>query len=163
PFNIYDWGCWARQTIVPLTIVGTFRPATTLPFGLKELWPEGDPGGAVGAPGDSAGSPPRADRAAVGRRDRPKDPRWAAVSAALAGALPLWGRPPPPPPPRPGRRLRRRPATPGAAPVRAVRRAAVRRCLEWIVARQEADGCWGGIQPPWVYSLIALRLLGYGL
>src|SRR5207247_9166915 len=50
-----------------------------------------------------------------------------------------------------------------AAPVRAVRRAAMRRCAEWIIARQESDGCWGGIQPPWVYSLIALHLIGYGL
>ena len=39
----------------------------------------------------------------------------------------------------------------------------MRRCAEWIIARQEKDGCWGGIQPPWVYSLIALHLLGYGL
>ena len=39
----------------------------------------------------------------------------------------------------------------------------MRRCAEWIIARQERDGCWGGIQPPWVYSLIALHLLGYGL
>jgi squalene-hopene/tetraprenyl-beta-curcumene cyclase len=39
----------------------------------------------------------------------------------------------------------------------------LRRCAEWIIARQEKDGCWGGIQPPWVYSLIALHLLGYGL
>ena len=31
----------------------------------------------------------------------------------------------------------------------------------WIVDRQEADGSWGGIQPPWVYSLIALYQLGY--
>ena len=29
--------------------------------------------------------------------------------------------------------------------------------------RQEADGCWGGIQPPWVYSLLALHLQGYPL
>ena len=29
--------------------------------------------------------------------------------------------------------------------------------------RQEADGSWGGIQPPWVYSIIALRLRGYGM
>ncbi len=50
-----------------------------------------------------------------------------------------------------------------AAPARAVRKAALRRCAEWIIARQERDGCWGGIQPPWVYSLIALHLLGYGL
>ena len=48
-------------------------------------------------------------------------------------------------------------------PTAAVRRAALRRCAEWIIARQERDGCWGGIQPPWVYSLIALHLLGYGL
>jgi squalene-hopene/tetraprenyl-beta-curcumene cyclase len=50
-----------------------------------------------------------------------------------------------------------------AAPLRAARAAAMRRCAEWIIARQELDGCWGGIQPPWVYSLIALSLLGYSL
>src|SRR5262249_10144860 len=33
----------------------------------------------------------------------------------------------------------------------------------WIVAHQEADGSWGGIQPPWVYSLMALHALGYPL
>jgi squalene-hopene/tetraprenyl-beta-curcumene cyclase len=32
--------------------------------------------------------------------------------------------------------------------------------VDWIVERQEADGGWGGIQPPWVYSLIALNLEG---
>jgi len=31
------------------------------------------------------------------------------------------------------------------------------------VARQEADGSWGGIQPPMVYSTIALVLQGYPL
>jgi squalene-hopene/tetraprenyl-beta-curcumene cyclase len=35
-----------------------------------------------------------------------------------------------------------------------------RSVVDWIVARQEADGSWGGIQPPWVYSLIALNLEG---
>ncbi|MGI8827494.1 MAG: squalene--hopene cyclase [Chloroflexota bacterium] len=38
-----------------------------------------------------------------------------------------------------------------------------RRLVEWIVTRQEADGSWGGIQPPWVYSLIALNLEGMSL
>ncbi|MDA1215877.1 MAG: squalene--hopene cyclase, partial [Chloroflexi bacterium] len=38
---------------------------------------------------------------------------------------------------------------------------ALRKAEEWIVAHQEADGSWGGIQPPWVYSLIALNWLGY--
>jgi squalene-hopene/tetraprenyl-beta-curcumene cyclase len=35
-----------------------------------------------------------------------------------------------------------------------------RRLVDWIIERQEADGSWGGIQPPWVYSLIALSLEG---
>ena len=37
------------------------------------------------------------------------------------------------------------------------------RLVDWIVERQEADGSWGGIQPPWVYSLIALNLMGMPL
>jgi squalene-hopene/tetraprenyl-beta-curcumene cyclase len=41
--------------------------------------------------------------------------------------------------------------------------AAYRRTARWILERQEADGSWGGIQPPWVYSLIALHTLGYPL
>src|SRR5437660_1985195 len=33
----------------------------------------------------------------------------------------------------------------------------------WILSHQEADGSWGGIQPPWVYSLMALHALGHPL
>jgi squalene-hopene/tetraprenyl-beta-curcumene cyclase len=43
------------------------------------------------------------------------------------------------------------------------RRGAVRRCLDWIIQHQDADGAWGGIQPPWIYSLMALNVEGYGL
>ena len=49
------------------------------------------------------------------------------------------------------------------AAVGPLRRAACHAAESWIVAHQEADGSWGGIQPPWVYSLIALKLRGYGL
>jgi squalene-hopene/tetraprenyl-beta-curcumene cyclase len=38
-----------------------------------------------------------------------------------------------------------------------------RRLVRWIIDRQEADGSWGGIQPPWVYSLMALDLEGIPL
>lgn len=48
-------------------------------------------------------------------------------------------------------------------PVQPGRRQARRKLVEWIVDRQEADGSWGGIQPPWVYSLIALHLEGMPL
>ncbi|MCI0886755.1 MAG: squalene--hopene cyclase [Chloroflexi bacterium] len=40
---------------------------------------------------------------------------------------------------------------------------AVRRAEQWVVDHQEDDGSWGGIQPPWVYSLMCLYELGYGL
>ncbi len=125
PLNVYDWGCWARQTIVPLTIVGSLRPVRPLPFGLNEL------SGSVAVSGPPGGAA--------------RDP-WGAVFNGLDRALHVY---------------ERRGA--GLAPARAVRRAAMRRGAEWIIARQEKDGCWGGIQPPWVYSLIALHLLGYGL
>ena len=126
PLNVYDWACWARQTIVPLTIVGSLRPVRTLPFGLNELHPSG------------SGHIPRTGSAGF-------DP-WSAVFNGLDRVLHRYVK-----------RL------PRLAPARAVRAAAMRRCAEWIIARQEKDGCWGGIQPPWVYSLIALHLLGYGL
>ena len=45
----------------------------------------------------------------------------------------------------------------------ALRRKALRRAETWIRERQEADGSWGGIQPPWVWGIIALSALGYGL
>ncbi len=133
PLNTYDWACWARQTIVPLTIVGSLRPVRKLPVTLAEL--------SVGGPNTllngSRGVAPtrRADRTG-----------WTALFNRLDRALHVYERGP----------VR----TP---PARAVRRAAIRRCADWIIARQEADGCWGGIQPPWVYSLIALHLLGYRL
>jgi squalene-hopene/tetraprenyl-beta-curcumene cyclase len=129
PLNVYDWACWARQTIVPLTIVGSLRPVRTLPFGLNEL--RGP------APGDASRTQPAGVTG---------DGGWATLFGRLDWALHRYEK-----------RL------PRLAPARAVRTAALRRCAEWIIARQERDGCWGGIQPPWVYSLIALHLLGYGL
>lgn len=40
---------------------------------------------------------------------------------------------------------------------------AIKLCIEWIIRRQEADGCWAGIQPPWIYALMALKTEGYSL
>ncbi|MBF6331961.1 squalene--hopene cyclase [Nocardia transvalensis] len=78
----------------------------------------------------------------TGRRPQRVSPRrWRAVFGGLDRVLHLYER----------------------RPVRRLRRAALRRAAEWILARQEADGSWGGIQTPWVYSLIALHLLGYDL
>lgn len=43
------------------------------------------------------------------------------------------------------------------------REAAIRRCLEWVIQHQDADGAWGGIQPPWIYSVMAVHTEGYSL
>ncbi|HLK76206.1 MAG TPA: squalene--hopene cyclase, partial [Streptosporangiaceae bacterium] len=130
PLNIYDWGCWARQTIVALAIVQSFRPSRPLPFTIDEL-----------KTGGPHGRGPRTPRFFDARpvpdaRTSAADP-WPHIFSALNKALHLY------------------------RPVKSVRRAALRRCAEWVIARQERDGCWGGIQPPWVYSLMALNLLGY--
>ena len=48
------------------------------------------------------------------------------------------------------------------SPVKPGRRHALAVAERWILDRQERDGCWGGIQPPWVWSLIALACRGHG-
>ncbi|RST18303.1 squalene--hopene cyclase [Streptomyces sp. WAC05374] len=121
PLNIYDFGCWARQTIVPLTVVSAKRPVRPAPFPLDEL--HTDP---------SVPNPPRA-LAPAGS--------WEGAFQRLDRALHAYHR---------------------IAP-RRLRAAAMNTAARWIVERQENDGCWGGIQPPAVYSLIALHLLGYDL
>jgi squalene-hopene/tetraprenyl-beta-curcumene cyclase len=117
PLSIYDFACWARQTVVALSIVLAMRPTRALPFKLDEL---------------------------RGPRPWTRARGHSATTRALAladRALALYGR----------------------RAVRPLREAALARAERWIVRRQEADGSWGGIQPPWVYSLIALHLRGYPL
>jgi len=117
PLNIYNWGCWARQTIVPLTIVSALEPVHPVGFDIADLQTGESP-------------PPRQSAYSVGGFFQRLDPLLHAY--------------------------RRH-------PLKGLRRPAMRRAAEWILARQEADGGWGGIQPPWVYSLIALNLMGYQL
>ncbi len=149
PLNIYDFGCWARQTIVALSLVMARRPKKPLPFDLRELhgaqpWVAVRSGPAP-APGTRPATP--AAPAADGLRGllEVSSPQSAARAGRwlghLDGALRAYERHPLPP----------------------LRRQAIARAEAWIVRRQEADGSWGGIQPPWVYSLMALHLGGYPL
>jgi len=41
------------------------------------------------------------------------------------------------------------------------RNQAIKKVEKWIVDHQEEDGSWGGIMLPWLFSLIALKSLGY--
>src|ERR671929_396470 len=96
PFSVYAFSCWARQTVVPLSVVQALRPVRPAPIDLLEI-----------------------------------------------GARPGQTKPPP----RPG----------------PIRRVAFATAERWVRDRQEADGSWGGIQPPWVWSIVMLAALGYGL
>jgi squalene-hopene/tetraprenyl-beta-curcumene cyclase len=116
PLNLYDFACWARQTVAALAVVSHYRPVRHVGFSLDELRTGGPPGARdVGA--------------------------WGPFFHGLNRALHRYER----------RRI---------APLR---RIALARLERWILERQEEDGSWGGIQPPWVYSLIALALRGYPL
>jgi squalene-hopene/tetraprenyl-beta-curcumene cyclase len=148
PLNIYEFGCWARQTIVAISVVMAHRPAHPLPFGIDELRP--DPYGPP--PLDLPGKPPRLPggrgrqegiKIGPGRALRQHTPDvFELLDKVLHHYehLPEW-----------------------VFPRTAARRTSLRLAEEWIVRRQEADGCWGGIQPPLVYSVIALHLQGYPL
>ncbi len=117
PLNVYDFACWARQTVVALTIVMTYKPVRPIPgLTLDEL-----------APARAA------DARSLSWRGR--------AFQGIDRALRVYQK-------RPLSRLRER---------------ALAEAERWIVRRQEADGSWGGIQPPWVYSLMALSLRGYSL
>ncbi|MCX5321697.1 squalene--hopene cyclase [Streptomyces sp. NBC_00120] len=121
PLNIYDFGCWARQTIVPLTVVSAKRPVRPAPFPLDELHTD---------PRNPNPAKPLAPIAS-----------WDGAFERLDKAMHLYRK---------------------FAP-RRLRKAAMNSAARWIIERQENDGCWGGIQPPAVYSVIALHLLGYDL
>jgi squalene-hopene/tetraprenyl-beta-curcumene cyclase len=117
PLNIYDFACWARQTVVALGVVFHYRPIRPIEVGIDEL-----------------------------RTGRPVTHRaslstWGGRFRALDRVLHLYER----------------------RPLRFLRRAALARSERWIVAHQENDGSWGGIQPPWVYSMMALDQRGYAL
>lgn len=56
-----------------------------------------------------------------------------------------------------GRAGESRPVRPGPR-----RRYAMAVGERWVRARQEADGSWGGIQPPWVWAILMLASLGHG-
>ena len=41
------------------------------------------------------------------------------------------------------------------------REAAVKRVMDWLLEHQDEDGAWGGIQPPWIYTIIAMHIEGF--
>jgi len=116
PLSIYSFGCWARQTIVALSVVTALRPSLRVAIEIDELHGDGLP-------------------------ISPPDDLWGRAFVLLDRACHVYGR----------------------HPMGPLRRRALRIAERWIIERQERDGSWGGIQPPWVWSIVALRALGHPL
>jgi squalene-hopene/tetraprenyl-beta-curcumene cyclase len=117
PLNIYDFGCWARQTVVALTVINAHRPVRDLSIDISEL---------------DVGPAPTTHRPLT---------TWAGRFDLLDRLLHAYEK----------------------RPIGFLRRYSLGVAERWILKRQEADGSWGGIQPPWVYSLMALHVQGYPL
>ncbi|APG24942.1 squalene--hopene cyclase [Syntrophotalea acetylenica] len=124
PLNIYDFACWARATLVPLTILSVRRPVKPLPPAsrLDELFPGGRENTDYSFPDTEKGLAER-------------------FFLVVDWFLKKYSR----------------------LPVQFGREKAISLCLEWIVRHQDYDGGWGGIQPPLIYSLVALNVEGYAL
>ncbi|HET7385448.1 MAG TPA: squalene--hopene cyclase [Nocardioidaceae bacterium] len=142
PLNLYDFACWARQTIAPLTVLGALRPARDLGVNVDELrlthrYRHAERAGRWGTTQAGRWGTTRAVDVPTSVGAAPSERAFALLDQALHGYEHLALKP--------------------------GRRAALRRTIRWIVDRQEADGSWGGIQPPWVYSLMALHAFGYPL
>ncbi|HEY1975784.1 MAG TPA: squalene--hopene cyclase [Candidatus Baltobacteraceae bacterium] len=116
PFNLYDFACWARGTVAPLTIVVSKRPVRPLGVDVSEIV----------LPGTEAEMHNVRGTGWL---------MWVEKLQKLYEKLPL----------------------------QPFRTHAQHEVIDWVIERQELDGSWGGIQPPWVYSLIALDLMGYKL
>ncbi|MEO8289393.1 MAG: squalene--hopene cyclase [Gaiellaceae bacterium] len=111
PLSLYSFACWARQTMVALSIVMHYRPVRHLPE--ERLCREID----------------------LGVAPRPRT-AW-----NLADSFLRWY---------------------NGQPVQPGRERALAYAERWLIDRQELDGSWGGIQPPWVWALIALACRGHG-
>jgi squalene-hopene/tetraprenyl-beta-curcumene cyclase len=124
PVNIYKFSSWARETLVPITILAAKRPSIALAPGMdvSELW--------VRPPTPVDLEFPKGDRRAS----------WQRFFWVVDRVLHRLGR----------------------IPWKPLRARALARAEQWILERQEPDGGWGGIQPPMINCVMALRALGYG-
>src|SRR4029453_10358905 len=123
PINIYAMSSWARETVVPLTVLMAKQPRLPIPShcGVEELWL----------------APPTPRSVGFARSSE-----WLSVrNAFLAIDWVL-------------QRL-------GRSPWKPWRRRALARAEEWILEREERNGGWGGIPPPMLNCVMALRALGY--
>ncbi|MEX0704551.1 MAG: prenyltransferase/squalene oxidase repeat-containing protein [Planctomycetales bacterium] len=131
PFNIYEMSAWSRTIIVPLSLLWAFRPVRTLP---EE---SGIRELFLRSPEEL---PCRVDRDdTLDELTRPTRIDWARLFDGIDRCYKLLDR----------------------CRLRPLRRRAVRRAAEWMIARFEDSDGLGAIFPPIIWSVVALRCLGH--
>ncbi len=124
PINIYALSSWARETVVPMTILMAHRPRIQIEpeQNISELWR----------------NPPTAEDLGFPRSRALLT--WRNFFLAVDGTLKFLGR---------------------NIPWAPLRKRAMQYAEKWILERQDSNGGWGGIQPPMLNCVMALRTLGY--
>jgi len=147
PLNIYTCSSWARSTLVPLSVVLTYKPVKAIPesASIREIYLNPD-------------RLPSTVQKKPGRFSLKKIPyvmdsiikTWETLPAqnasgiyticlSMDGVLKVWEN----------------------LPVRPFRKRALKKTEQWILDHQEPTGDWAGIQPAMVNSILALATLGY--
>ena len=139
PVNIYRLASWARSTMVPLFILFHHRPVFALPWGRSYDAPWLDH--LWLEPGHKRVP----YRESVGRTLLRDGPGWRAFFN-LGDAV-----------------LRAFEKVRGAPGFAALRARALAECERWVLEHQEASGDWGGIFPPMLNGVLALRVAGHPL
>lgn len=133
PFNIYEMSAWTRTIVVPLSILWAYKPVRSLPSeqGISELFARSRPDSRTA----SRPLPPRAPGHPTQRRALSWDQIFLWIDAGLK-QMERWR-------------------------VRPWRRRGIEAAARWMLRRlQDSEGL-GAIFPPMVWSVVALRCLGY--
>jgi squalene-hopene/tetraprenyl-beta-curcumene cyclase len=139
PVNVYRLASWARSTMVPLFVIFHHRPLFALPNGRT---PENGWLDHLWLDPSNKRIP---YRSTVLETIEEHGPGWKAFFNWSDSVMRAWDR---------AKDL------PGA---RALRRRALAACEKWILDREETTGDWGGIFPPMLNGVLALRLAGHAL
>jgi squalene-hopene/tetraprenyl-beta-curcumene cyclase len=131
PFNIYEMSAWSRTILVPLSIMWAFRPARKLPDEQSIRELFVDSPEQLSSTMEPAAT-----------TDQLKKRRWFNWSRFFTG-------------------LDRFIKLIDACRIRPLRRVALKRAEKWMTDRFEDSDGLGAIFPPIIWSVIALRCLGY--
>lgn len=131
PFNIYEMSAWSRTIIVPLSLMWAFRPCTPVP-------PEQSIREIfVKSPEELPTHMPKC--AALDPLQKKTLIDWEAFFRHVDSALKFIDR----------------------LKIRPLRQRAIRKATAWIIERFEDSDGLGAIFPPIIWSIVALRCMGY--